>query len=368
MTRKGASILLLVALALTLVLSGCKPAQPEELVIRYATDHSATQASAYAELDVLAPKLEELIPNAKVQIYQASSLYKPIESLNQLAAGNLEMTAVDSDGAGWDPWCNIFAQPMALTTVGAHMEYKNTSVAKAIEERMLPKGIRILGWMCESMLGGIGSTGRLLTVNDIKGKKLRISAALTQGPMVEAWGGSPVTMAWGDVPSALQTGVVDGVITSVGGFKNVKDLSPYYTVFGMGGVFTDFYMCAVSDKWWNTLSADTQGKIKEAFAYWLDEFYKMQYAEDMLGYEQFGTTDPTKPGIYIATAAEVAPLKAAVGTAIIDALVKELGADAKPLIEAFNTEGAALVAKYPTGTHPVEKINPDDYKAILRVS
>ena len=367
MRRNGASILLLVAMALTLVLVGCAKA-PEELVIRYSTDHSATQASAYAELDVLAPKIQELIPNAKVQIYQGSSLYKPIESMNQLVTGNLEMTAVDSDGAGWDPWCNIFAQPLVLTTPGAHFEFRNGSVAKAMEERMLPKGIRILGWMCESMLGGVGAADRLLTPESVKGQKLRISAALTQGPLVEALGGSPVTMAWGDVPSALQTGVVDGVITSVGGFKNVRDLSPYYTVFGAGGVFTDFYMCAVSEKWWQTLSSENQGKMQEAVDYWLDEFYKMQYAEDMLGYEQFGTTDSSKPGIYIATEAEVAPIKAAVGTAIIDALVGELGEDARSLIEAFNTEGEALVAKYPVGSHPIEKINPADYKAILRVT
>jgi len=369
MRRYGVvSILFLVALVLSLALAGCaKPA--EEMIIRYATDHSATQASAYAELDVLKPKLEELIPNAKVQIYQASSLYKPIESLNQLSVGNLEMAAVDSDGAGFDPWTNIFAQPMVLTTVGSHMEYKNSSVAKALEERFLAKyDIRILGWMVESMLGGVASPQRMIALNTIQGKKIRISAALTQGPMLNAMGASPITMAWGDVPSAVQTGVVDAVITSVGGFGNIRDLTPYYTVYGMGGVFTDFYMCAVSEKWFKSLSTANQGKIVEAFDYWLAEFYKMQYAEDMLGYQNYGTTDPTKPGIYICKPEEIAPLKAAVGTAVIDALVKECGEDARTLIEAFNTEGAALVAKYPPGTHPIESVNPDDYKAILRVS
>lgn len=359
-------VAMLFTLLAGLVLPGCA-AEEEEMVIRYSTDHSATQASAYGELDVLKPKLEELFPNAQVQIYQASSLYKPIETMNQLAVGNLEMGAVDSDGAGWDPWCNIWAQPMVLSTVGAHMEYTNTEFAAFMEERMLDKGIRVLGWMCESMLGGVGSSERLLTLDDMKGKKIRISAALTQAPMVESWGGNPVAMAWGDVPSALQTGVIDGVITSVGGFKNVRDLCPYYTVFGMGGVFTDFYMCMASDVWWQTLSSDAQDKMQEAVDYWLEEFYKMQYAEDQLGYMEFGTTDPSKPGIYLATPEEIAPLKQAVGTSIMDNLTAELGADAKSTIEMFNTEGEALVKQWPNGTHPVEKIDPNDYKEILHV-
>jgi len=367
MTRRFMAPLMLMLLGASLILSACTPTS-DELVIRYSTDHSATQASAYAELDLLAPKIQELIPNAKVQIYQASSLYKPIESANQMVTGNLEMASIDSDGAGWDPWCNIFAQPMVLSTVGAHMEFKNTTVAKTFEDRMLTKGIRVLGWMCESMLGGLSASERVLTPEDFSGKKIRISAALTQGPMVTAIGGSPVTMAWGDVPSALQTGVVDGVITSVGGFKNIRDLGPYYTVFGMGGVFTDFYMCCVSEVWWQSLSDENKAKMEQAVDYWLEGFYKWQYAEDMLGFEEFGTTDPSKPGIYICTPAEVAPIKAKVGTSIVDSLVKQLGEDARPVIEAFNTEGAALVAQYPPGTHPVESEDPNDYRAVLRVS
>ncbi len=360
-------VLLALALVAVLAIGGCRPVQ-EELVLRYSVDHSATQASAFSEEDVLKVKLEELIPNAKVQLYTASSLYKPIETLNQLASGNLEMGSIDSDGAGWDPWINIYAQPMALTTVGAHLEFRNSETAKAFEERMLARGVRVLGWMPESMLGGNAAATRQLSLDDMKGKKIRISAVLTQGPLITSLGANPVAMAFGDVPSALQTGVVDGCLTSVGGFKNIKDLAPYYTCYGMGGVTTDFYMCSVSEKWYQGLDKDLQGKIAEAFTYWTDEFCYWQYAEDTLGYQQFGTTDPSQPGIYIATAEEIAPVKAAVGNSIMDALLAELGEDARWLLELHAKDAAALNARWPMGSHPVEGMSFDGWDKKLRMT
>jgi len=375
MRRNAFMVLMAVVMSVAVVFGGCaapgeeagEEAAPsaEGMVIRWCTDHSAAQASGVAEIEVLGPMLEKLLPGSEFQSYHSSSLYKPAETMNQLVLGNLEMGAEDADAAGWDPWCNIWAQPMLLTTVGAHMEFRTTALAKALEEHMADKGIKVLGWECESMLGGCGASERLLTLDDLKGKKIRISATLTQAPMVEAFGGSPVSLAWGDVPSAVQTGVIDAVITSVGGFRQIKDLAPYYTVFGMGGVFTDFYMVMASGKWFDSLEPAHQDAVVEAVDYFLDEFYKMQYAEDILGAAAFGTDDPSKPGIYIATPEEVAPIQAAVGTAIADNLKKELPADTHALIDEYFKEAAELVAKWPPGSHPVEKIDPEDYREML---
>jgi TRAP-type C4-dicarboxylate transport system substrate-binding protein len=368
MTRKVVSIVLLAVLALSAALSGCAPAAQEELVIRYSTDHGSVQASAYGESEVLAPKLEELIPNAKVQVYQGGALYQPIEAMNQLVAGNLEMAGVDSDGAGWDPYCNIWAIPMVLSTVGAHAEYKNTTVAKAMEERMLGKGVRVMGWMLESMVGGAMAPTRYLAPGDFTGKKVRMSATLTQGPLIAALGASPMSISGADFASALQTGVVDCGLSTVGGYNQVRDFAPYYTIFGAGGVFSDFYMVAVSELWYQSLTAETQALLAEGVDYFLDEFYKMQYSEDMLAYQRYGTMDPSQPGMYWASAAEIQAVKDVVGTAIMDNILNQLGEEARPLIEAFVAEGEALVAQYPAGTHPLEQTDIESYRAAVHMT
>ncbi len=368
MTRKVASILLLAVLALSAVLAGCAPAAQEELVIRYSTDHGSVQASAYAESEVLAPKLEELIPNSKVQVYQGGALYQPIEALNQLVAGNLEMAGVDSDGAGWDPYCNIWAIPMVLSTVGAHAEFHNTAFAKYMEDRMLAKGIRVTGWMIESMVGGAMAPQRYLKPEDFVGKKVRMSATLTQGPLVAALGASPMSISGADFASALQTGVVDCGLSTVGGYNQVRDFAPYYTIFGAGGVFSDFYMVAVSEKWYQTLKTETQDELQQGIDYFLQEFYKMQYSEDMLAYQKYGTMDPSQPGMYWASPAEVQAVKDKVGTAIMDNLLEVLGQDAKPVIEGFLAEGAQLVKEWPQGTHPLEKTDIESYRAAVHMT
>ena len=60
-------------------------------------------------------------------------------------------------------------------------------------------------------------------------------------------------MAFGDVPPALQTGVIDGLLTSLGGFNAVKEQAPYFSVAGLNGIVGDYYWFGASQKWWDRL-------------------------------------------------------------------------------------------------------------------
>jgi len=133
-------------------------------------------------------------------------------------------------------------------------------------------------------------------------------------------------------------------------------------------VFSDFYMVAVSEKWYQTLKPETQAQLKQGIDYFLQEFYKMQYSEDMLAYQTYGTMDPSKPGMYWASAAEVQAIKDKVGTAVMDNMLSVLGADAKPIIEGFLAEGEALVKQWPQGTHPLEKTDIEAYRAAVHMN
>lgn len=62
--------------------------------------------------------------------------------------------------------------------------------------------------------GGIWSTKRVTTVNDLKGLKLRATGKMVSQSLQMA-GASPVTIGAGDFASAVASGVVDGVITGI---------------------------------------------------------------------------------------------------------------------------------------------------------
>merc|ERR1712093_786454 len=102
---------------------------------------------------------------------------------------------------------------------------------------------------------------RLLTLKSMKDRKIRTFAAGVN-PTVSSWGASPVVMSFGDVPSALESGVIDGVITSIGGWRAITEQTPYYTVAGIATVALDNYWVGASAKWMNKLNKATQNKIR----------------------------------------------------------------------------------------------------------
>jgi len=342
-----------------LVATACTPAGnggEEPVIIRFSREDNSTQASGISAQKLFADKLAaRLPPGSEVRVYFTSSLYKPIDGAEELVKGNLEIHTLDSDGSGWMSILNVWGQPMVLSTVGAFQEFPNTSLAKEVERRLLDRGVVVLGWEPQSSFMGLCAPERLVKPEDFKGKKIRISAPLAQGPMIEALGGSPVAFQWGDVPSSLQTRVIDAVITSVGGWNVIKDSVPYYTVFGTGGVLTEFYAICASKVWLDSLAPQHRDAVFAVAEEYFKVMPQVAYAEDQLMYKDFGTTDPTKPGIYLASQDEIAAVRNAFGTAVMDKLIGTLGEEYRPWIEGHRTEGAALVASYPPGTYWMEK-------------
>ena len=79
----------------------------------------------------------------------------------------------------------------------------------------------------------------------MKDRKIRTFAAGVN-PTVSSWGASPVVMSFGDVPSALESGVIDGVITSIGGWRAITEQTPFYTIAGISTVAFDTYWVGAS--------------------------------------------------------------------------------------------------------------------------
>ncbi|PRD42464.1 ABC transporter substrate-binding protein [Phyllobacterium phragmitis] len=73
----------------------------------------------------------------------------------------------------------------------------------------------------------IFATFEINSLADLKGHKIRVTSP-EQGKFVEAFGGAPITLAGTEVPTALERGVIEGVLTaSAGGAKNWHEFLPY---------------------------------------------------------------------------------------------------------------------------------------------
>lgn len=338
----------------------------EKVVIRFCADIPTPPHPLAVAMYWFRDRMKERLPGSEVRLYFAGALYKMSDAMTALQAGNLEIAVGQpSKIAGFDPWMNIATLPMALTSVGTIHHFPETQTAKMLMKRLSEKGVEIVAWADISHFFGACAKKRLLSPSDFEGMKIRVLAPLTQIPMLKAWRASGIAMAWGDVPSALQSGVVDGVLTSTGGWASVRDQVPYNTIAGIGGVALDFYLFTVSKKWLSGLKPATQKIIKDSLHDLMMYQRKLQWCSDNIIMEEFGTKDPNKPGIFVVSPQQVEAFKKATGDAVANALAEKLGGESKQWIFKFMEEGKQLVAKHPIGSDPVESLDCKPYQEML---
>ena len=102
----------------------------------------------------------------------------------------------------------------------------------------------------------------LRTLADIKGLKFRVPSK-TQGNAIKALGGVPVFMPITRVYNALNTGVIDGIMTSPSAIKSFKfnEVAKYFTV-GLPIGRSPFFL-VMNRKAWNGLSAKHKALVEK---------------------------------------------------------------------------------------------------------
>ncbi len=342
------------------------PAAAQDLqpvTIRIASDVSPPPHPAAIAQEFFKERLAKVIPGSKLRIFTAGGLYNVPEAVEAMRDGNLEMTwGQFGKSAQIDPYMSIVNGPMLLNTPGAMNSLDKLETFKFLKTRMSKvHGVKIFGTAHISMYIGLGAGERLLKPADFKGKKIR-STGPAENVALKKWGANPVTMAFGDVPPALQTKVVDGLITSLGGFISVKDQAPYFTIAGINGMVGDYYWIGASEKWWNTLNKPTQTALQNLIVDEVIPFQKrINWCNDKRVLDLYQTTDPSKPGIYVMTGSQQKVLADLLGDATTDWVKKETPEDANPWVDKFVQQAKAASTANPLGSTELEKTDCSKY-------
>lgn len=346
--------------AITLGASGPAGAQSDDLqpvVIRLVADHPPPPHPAALAQAHFQKRLPEVIPGSELRVYHAGALYTISEALEAMSVGDLEMTwGQFGKTAAADRWMNVVAGPMLVTTPGALEQLDSFETVQMLKERFAEvHDVKVFGTAHMSMYMGAGASERLRTADDFAGRKIR-SMGPAENAALSAWGASPVTMNFGDVPPALQTGVLDGLLTSLGGWNSVRDQAPYYTVAGVNGIVGDYYWIGASQQWWDTLNEPTQQAIETLL---VEEVLPLQaeinWCNDQRLLEKFGTDDPSQPGIYILSDEERQALAEALGDATTQWVKENTPEDAHGWVDRFAEEARAASAANPMGSSKMEQ-------------
>lgn len=331
---------------------------PKKVVLRFASDFPPSPHPAGMAMRHFADQLPKAIPGSEVRLYYAGALYTIPEAFEAMRQGNLEMTWMQmGKAAPVDAWMMTVVGPGVLTTVGAVDQFEQTKTYRMLVDRLAKnQAIKVFGVGQMSFGMGVGGKKRYLKPADFAGRKVR-SMGPVENPSLESWKANPVVMAFGEVPSALESGVIDGLMTSIGGWLSVREQAPYYTVGG-AGVFTgDYYMISASRRWWDRLTPATQAALEKVIKETIHTQKELNWCVDKITYEKYGTKDPSKPGVYWMTPQEVAAMTGAVGDATARFVKTKIPPDAVPWVDTFVNEGRELSRQHPPGSSWIEKVD-----------
>ena len=357
-TKSIKRLVTLTALGSALLAPLAAPAQkPEPVTIRIASDITSPPHPAAITMELFAQRVGEMIPGSTVRIYYSGALYRIPEAVEAMTDGNLEMTwGQFGKSAQIEPYMSVVNGPMLMTTPGAMNQLDKFDTYKFLAERMSKQhGVKLFGTAHLSMFMGVGASERILGPEDFTGKKIR-SMGPAENAALAKWTANPVTMSFGDVPPALETKVIDGLLTSLGGFNATRDQAPYFTIAGINGVVGDYYWIGASELWWKKLNKPTQMVLEKLIVEEMIPFQKrINWCNDKRMLDKFQTMDPAKPGIYILTAAQQEVLASKLGSATTDWVKANTPDGANEWADKFVKEARAAVKANPVGSDPLEK-------------
>ena len=340
--------------------------QPQKVVLRFAADFPPLPHPAGLAMKYFAERLPQVIPGSEARLYFAGALYTVPEAFEAMRQGNLEMTWMQiGKAAPVDPWMMALVGPGILTTVGAVDNLEKTQtyqmLTKRLEQQQL---IKVFGAGHMSFGMGIGGKKRYAKPGDFVGSKLR-SMGPVENASLSSWKANPVVMGFGEVPSALESGVIDGLMTSLGGWNSVREQAPFFTMGGAGAFIGDYYMVSASRRWWDRLTPATRDALQKLIAETVKVQKEYNWCFDKMAYDKYGTKDPSKPGIYWMTPDEVGAMVTAMGDAPTQYVKSKTPQAANPWVDTFVKEGREMSKQHPTGTSWIEKVDCSKHAASI---
>lgn len=202
-----------------------------------------------------------------VEIYDSATLYKDKEVPAAVGSGAIEAGVASlTRYVGDAPVVDVFYMPFLLNSedkVRAAVA-EGSPVRTSIEAEVAKTGGQILYWQAYGGAIMLSNGGAIRTPDDLKGKKVRVFGK-TLGDFVTAAGGAPTLISGSEQYLAYQRGTVDVGMTGVSGVKSRKLWEVMDTITVTNHADIEFVV-VVNTEWWNALSPELQGHIREAAA------------------------------------------------------------------------------------------------------
>jgi TRAP-type C4-dicarboxylate transport system substrate-binding protein len=202
--------------------------------------------------------------SVKFEIYPASALFKPHPQFDAMRQGALDLAVYHiAYAAGKVPETMITMMPCLPRNYQEAMKWRDAEIGKMVDKMCEDNGIKILSWGW--MMGGIGSKKKLVALPaDGKGLKMRGAGKATED-MLRFAGASITSMPSTELYFALQTGVLDALMTTYSSFQSFRlyEVLDHLVVGRDNYVFSTLCGIVISNKTWAKLNPDQKKAMLE---------------------------------------------------------------------------------------------------------
>lgn len=224
----------------------------------------------------------------EIEVYINAEFGSEQSVMEQVMTGTLEMAPISTSVlANVVPECGIYTLPFMFPSMETYAAVTGDAgfqerVYGAIQEQT---GCVTLGGM-QCIGRGVSTVSKpVVTVDDLKGLKIRTIGSSVVNDAFEAMGATVTTVAWKEVYTALQQGLIDGDDSTVNSNLNMKfiEYNKYFTE--LNEIFQDLLIIVNGDVW-SRLTAEQQAVLtqagKDAFDWGMA--YTAQYRQE--GFDQ----------------------------------------------------------------------------------
>jgi len=207
-------------------------------------------------------------PSLKFRIFPASSLnIKPVAQLDALQNGTLEMAVFPmSYAVGKAKEFSIIIMPGTVPTLAHAMKLRGTPFQAKFNELAEQHGVRVITWWWTP--GAFATKDREITgPKSVDGLKMR-AADPTFESMLKAAGASVVSMPSTEIYPSLQSGVLNGTLTSAETFVSMRlyEQTKYATVPSQRALWMLLQPLVMSKQHWDKLTPAQKKIFEEAAA------------------------------------------------------------------------------------------------------
>jgi TRAP-type C4-dicarboxylate transport system substrate-binding protein len=205
----------------------------------------------------------------KYELKYINTLFSdPNECLTGVASGAAEITF---SGPHYmeqiEPAWKAVESPGVFESWDHFMRTMNTPAWKKLNENMAKeKGVTIVKWIASAGDWYLyTSKGPVNSMADLKGQKIRFAGGEGFSKALKAMGTTPISLPYTEVVTALQTNMIDGLLTDMFGAFYFYDL-PRYTKYCVKKTWAiQPINIVVNTKWWEGLPEKERTAMQDVF-------------------------------------------------------------------------------------------------------